>query len=96
MIVETLESLPQHLWYSRPDKRVQHTLYQGCKRELFFRDRDVWKFVWDWDETFPGFSRDRASRRDRDLSRPRPRCFSRCRKRYSLLKMTKAKVFTES
>ena len=50
-------------------------LIQGCKRDLFFRDRDVWKFV--WDETFPDFpeteTRPRpsvlASRRDRDVFR---------------------------
>jgi len=53
--------------------------YQRCKRDLFFRDRDETK-------TFESlFESLFETRRDRDLSRPRPRRFSRCRKWYSLL-----------
>jgi len=39
---------------------------QGCKRDLFFRDRDVWKFVQDKTETIQIRPRDVSRLRHRD------------------------------
>jgi len=56
------------------------------KQDFFFRERDETETFESLFDTRPRPSILASMRdRDRDLSRPRPKRFSRCRKRYSLL-----------